>query len=150
MQGAWAMDEPVVAAAAGDHRDESPSQPADAEILKQIANGDLSRFDDLVDRYKTRLFRHIHRRIRDPHRAEDLTQEIFLRLFRAARAGAYTGQARVVTWLFTIPGNCVTDHLRGEARHQPSPAFAIDATRPIPDPRLLAERRESEAHVCRL
>src|SRR4051812_1384201 len=100
MEGAT-MDEPAVAM---EPRDDAPAREdnADADVLRRVAAGDLAGFDTFVDRYKQRLFRHIHRRIRDLHRAEDLTQEVFLRLFRAARAGGYTGQARVVTWLFTI------------------------------------------------
>jgi len=132
----------------------SPSRPpppapgdADAELdrraMTQIAAGDLSGFDALVDRHKDRLFRHILRRVRDPHRAEDLAQESFLRLFRAARAGGYTAHARVVTWLFAIAGNCVTDHLRAEGRRSRltlvSPADNVDRS---PGPGDLAEQRE--------
>ena len=61
---------------------------SDAAALARVASGDFAGFDELVDRYKLRLFRHIRRRIADPHKAEDLTQEAFLRLFRAVRARA--------------------------------------------------------------
>jgi len=137
------MDQPVVA-----QRDGSPASDADAEALRRIAGGDAGEFDTLVNRHKDRLLRHIHRRIQDPHRAEDLTQEAFLRLFRAARAGGYTGQARVVTWLFTIAANCVTDHLRAEGRRL---SFTLQQSADSPsshDPQLLAERGESEARVA--
>jgi len=127
----------------------SPTVDHDVEALRRIAQGDLTPFDGLVDRYKLRLFRHIRRRVADPHKAEDLTQEAFLRLFRAARAGRYRGEARVVTWLFTIAGNAVTDYLRGE--------FVRSAVRLVredeeaaQDPRDAAAAREGESRVRRL
>jgi len=64
----------------------------DRTILREIAAGDLSRFDVLVDRYKQRLFASVRRRIRDSHQAEDLVQEVFLKLFRGSAGGGYSGR----------------------------------------------------------
>lgn len=98
----------------------SPESPPafveDVEILAEIARGDLRRFDALVDRYKGRLMGYLGHRVPDRHHAEDIVQEAFLRLFRAARNGGYTKQAGVSTWLFTIADNCATDHLRTYGR----------------------------------
>jgi len=99
----------------------SESQPAfveDAEILAEIARGDTRRFDALVDRYKVRLMSYLGHRVPDRHQTEDLVQEAFLRLFRAARNGGYTSQASVCTWLFTIADNCATDYLRASGRQR--------------------------------
>jgi RNA polymerase sigma-70 factor (ECF subfamily) len=93
-----------------------PTAVEDAEILAEIARGDLRRFDALVDRYKSRLMSYLGHRVPDRHHAEDLTQESFLRLFRAARNGGYSGRASVSTWLFTIAENCTTDYLRAAGR----------------------------------
>ena len=86
----------------------------DREIVCEIGGGNLRRFDVFVDRYKHRLVRFLTLRIGDPHRAEDLSQEVFLRVFRNARG--YSGEAAVSTWLFTIAANCATDHLRARGR----------------------------------
>jgi len=98
-----------------------PDQPTtsveDAEILAEIVRGELRRFDVLVNRYKMRLMSYIGHRVQDRHHAEDLAQETFLRLFRAARAGSYSERASVSTWLFTIADNCTTDYLRASGRH---------------------------------
>jgi len=123
-------------------------QELDADALRRTARGDLAHFDSLVDRYQQRLYRHIRRRVNDPHRAEDLTQEVFLRLFRAARANQYNGQASVATWLFTIAGNCVNDYLRAEMRRDGDPprksAYRIESTA---DPGAVAQEREGEAQM---
>ncbi|HUT93684.1 MAG TPA: sigma-70 family RNA polymerase sigma factor [Thermoguttaceae bacterium] len=137
--------------------DRPPIAVEDAEILAEIARGDLRRFDALVDRYKCRLMSYIGHRVPDRHHAEDLTQESFLRLFRAARSGGYSGRASVCTWLFTIADNCATDYLRGSGRRPltletDTAAENTDASpsrldcRPsaILDPAEAAARRESQ------
>jgi RNA polymerase sigma-70 factor, ECF subfamily len=123
---------------------------ADAAALARVAAGNFDAFDALVDRHKLRLFRHVRRRVADPHKAEDLTQEAFLRLFRAARGGVgYTaGRSRVVTWLFTIAGNVVTDHLRAEGVRA-SVRLAREQAEPQ-DPHDAAAAREGESRVRRL
>ena len=93
-----------------------PSVASDAQLLAEVTQGILDRFDVLVDRYKVRLTSYIRHRVPDLHHAEDLAQETFLRMFRAARADQYAGRASVATWLFTIADNCVTDYLRAVGR----------------------------------
>jgi RNA polymerase sigma-70 factor, ECF subfamily len=95
-----------------------PAYAEDVEILAEIARGDLGRFDVLVDRYKGRLMSYVSHRVPDRHHAEDLVQEAFLRLFRAARNDGYSGRASVSTWLFTIADNCATDYLRASGRQR--------------------------------
>jgi RNA polymerase sigma-70 factor (ECF subfamily) len=112
----------------------------DAEILAEIARGNLARFDVLVDRYKVRLMSYIGHRVADRHQAEDLVQETFLRLFRAARSGGYSGRASVCTWLFTIAENCTTDYLRASGR-QPVRLETNTAGRAGDESRNLFDRR---------
>lgn len=96
----------------------------EGRLLAEIAHGNFAHFDVLVDRYKHRVFRFIRIRVGDWHTAQDLTQETFLRLFRAARANGYNGRASVSTWLFTIARNCTVDHLRAQQRRQDRPGAA--------------------------
>jgi RNA polymerase sigma-70 factor (ECF subfamily) len=98
--------------------DPSATFSEDAQILAEIARGDLGRFDILVDRYKVRLMSYLGHRVPDRHQTEDLVQEAFLRLFRSARNGGYSGRASVSTWLFTIADNCATDYLRVSGRQR--------------------------------
>src|SRR5690242_18904718 len=90
----------------------------DAELLNRIASADARAFDAFVDRYKRRLAGYIRVRVGDRHAAEDLTQEVFLRLFRstigagAGRSAGFAGRSSVATWLFTIAQNCIADHRR--------------------------------------
>ena len=137
--------------------DQRPIAVEDAKILAEIAQGDLRRFDTLVDRYKCRLMSYIRHRVPDRHHAEDLTQESFLRLFRAARSGGYSGQASVSTWLFTIADNCATDYLRASGRRpltletdtaggntDASPSMLDCRPSAVLDPAEATARRESQ------
>ncbi len=124
----------------------------DRELLREIASGDLRRFDVFVDRYKHRLIRFLTLRTGDFHRAEDLCQEVFLRVFSAVGQRGYNGRSAVSTWLFTIASNCSTDALRAARRQRLK--FAVDsltsgsaehaATQPLPIDRLIHEERRQE------
>jgi RNA polymerase sigma-70 factor, ECF subfamily len=131
----------------------------DAEILAEIARGDMRRFAALVDRYKKRLASYVGHRVADRHHVEDLVQEAFWRMFRSARIGGYDGRAAVSTWLFTIADNCVTDHLRAAGRRPASletdaprsdrdraPSFDRCPSRE-PDPSDAAQRSESQCRA---
>jgi RNA polymerase sigma-70 factor (ECF subfamily) len=143
-----------------DAPDPPPTSVEDARILAEIARGDLGRFDVLVDRYKVRLMSYLRHRVPDRHHAEDLVQEAFLRMFRAARSGGYSGRASVCTWLFTIADNCATDYLRASGRQPPmlesdtagrnedDSARMLDRrSAPDPDPAEAAARRESQGRA---
>jgi RNA polymerase sigma factor (sigma-70 family) len=102
-----------------DDQDAPSSPPADAdaldrEILRDLAAGNFARFDILVNRHKTRIFRFLYLRLGNLHVAEDLTQEVFLKVVRASSDPA--SPCRASTWLFTIARNCLTDHLRSQLR----------------------------------
>ena len=137
-----------------------PAFAEDVEILAEIAQGDLGRFDVLVDWYKNRLMSYLGHRVPDRHQAEDLVQEAFFRLFRAARNGGYSGRASVCTWLFTIADNCATDYLRASGRRRltlESDAAGPDGdglatmldrrSSPDVDPAEAAMRRESQGRA---
>ena len=84
----------------------------DAAVLARVRDGEVQCFGVLVHRYKVRLIGYIQCRVSDVHVAEDLAQEVFLRVFRAAQSGAFAGRSGVKTWMFTIADNCVRDFWR--------------------------------------
>jgi RNA polymerase sigma-70 factor (ECF subfamily) len=93
-------------------------ESSDEAILKEIGGGHLDRFDAFVDRYKRTLIRFFALRLGDIHAAEDLSQEVFLRVFRSAGRHGFSGQAAASTWIFTIASNCATDYLRSRRRRR--------------------------------
>ena len=131
----------------------------DGAILRQIARGDQSHFDEFVDRYKTRLIGFIRTRVNDQHQVEDLAQEVFMRVFRAAQDGNFReANASFAAWVFTIANNCVVDFHRERTRKPVVPESdvgdgrrnvgLIDAsTANTVDPMLAASRAEEQQRI---
>jgi len=95
---------------------EHPAGETDSELLRRLINGDGSAFTQFMNRYRSPIGRYVHSRVRDRHQAEDITQEVFLRVLRAAQSSPHAGRASVKTWLFTIANNCMADHFRLKVR----------------------------------
>jgi len=81
------------------------------ELVERCRSGDERAFQELVDRYKDLVFGLIARTIQDRSRAEDLAQEVFLRIHRGLPY--FRGEARLSTWIYRIVANAVLqDHDR--------------------------------------
>ena len=80
-------------------------------LLERCRAGDESAFQELVDRYKSLVFALIARTVQDRSRAEDLAQDVFLRVHRGLPY--FRGEARLSTWIYRIVANvCVQDSSR--------------------------------------
>jgi RNA polymerase sigma-70 factor, ECF subfamily len=77
-------------------------------LVERCRSGDESAFQELVDRYKGLVFALIARTVQDRSRAEDLAQEVFLRVHRGLPY--FRGEARLSTWMYRIVANvCVQE-----------------------------------------
>jgi RNA polymerase sigma-70 factor (ECF subfamily) len=84
-------------------------------LMLRVRAGDTAAFAELVGLYRDRVFGSFVRRLGDRQEAEDLTQEVFLRLFRYR--DRYQPRARFATWLFHISQNVARNALRSRRRH---------------------------------
>ncbi len=91
-----------------------PEPPSDAELMVRVRAGDREAFAELVERHKDAVVAYLARLTADPDRAEDLGQETFLRLFRAA--GAYSEQGYLRAYLLRIGTNLVRSEERRARR----------------------------------
>jgi RNA polymerase sigma-70 factor (ECF subfamily) len=82
----------------------------DEALMTRYQRGDLTAFANLVDRHKTPIFNFVLRQIRVPQQAEDLVQEVFLRIIE--NASSFKHEAKFTTWAYTIARNLCIDHLR--------------------------------------
>jgi RNA polymerase sigma-70 factor, ECF subfamily len=81
------------------------------ELVERCRRGDEGAFQELVDRYKDLVFALIARTVQDRSRAEDLAQDVFLRIHRGLPY--YRGEARLSTWIYRIVANlCLQAHTR--------------------------------------
>ena len=89
---------------------------SDEELMLECRKGDMSAFELLVRRYQDALVNYIYYTINDYHRAEDLAQETFLRVFK--NASRYEPKASFKSWLYTIATNLSRNEIRNRARRK--------------------------------
>jgi RNA polymerase sigma factor (sigma-70 family) len=92
-----------------------PQERDDAELVRRTTRGELSAFEQLVDRHKPVVVR-VAARIVGSEEAEDVSQDAFLRAFH--RLDRFRGDAPFRSWLLRITHNAALDHL---GRHHPEP-----------------------------
>jgi RNA polymerase sigma-70 factor (ECF subfamily) len=93
-----------------------PAWHADPEVglMLRVQADDEEAFGELTRRYAARVFGYFCRRLGDRAEAEDFTQEVFLRLFRARTT--YRPRARLATWVFHITQNVARNAIRSRRR----------------------------------
>ena len=84
------------------------------ELMARVAKGDNDAFEILVNRHQTSVLSLIYRFIGDRTRAKDLAQEVFLRVWQAARS--YKPQAKFTTWIYRITANLCLNELKSSRR----------------------------------
>jgi len=134
-QGAVAFS----AAAAG------AESPSDAEIMLRAKAGDQSAFDYLVQKYRRPMISFMYRMARNASTAEDLAQEVFLRVYRSR--ASYEASAKFTTWLYRIATNLAVNHARDTRHERPEVQVSLDepnddsgTTLEVPDGSLTAEQ----------
>ncbi len=87
----------------------------DSEVVATYLGGDSRSFDVLVDRYQHRLLNFVYRTIGDRERAEDLVQEVFIRVHRHLHR--FDQSKKFSTWIYTIASNLAKNELRNRSRN---------------------------------
>jgi RNA polymerase sigma-70 factor (ECF subfamily) len=95
------------------------ARDSDVRLMIQVRAGVAGAFETLVERYQNRLVGILFHLVGNRDEAEDLCQEVFLRIY-AARKG-YRPRAKFATWLFTIANNLALNHLRKKGRNPSMP-----------------------------
>jgi RNA polymerase sigma-70 factor (ECF subfamily) len=83
---------------------------SDVQLMLDAKAGDEASFDFLLQKYRSPLVNFLYRMVRDTATAEDLAQEVFLRIYRARKQ--YTPSAKFTTWLFRIATNVALNSVR--------------------------------------
>ena len=105
----------------------SLAQP-DFGVLKKAQRGDERAFSLIVRAYETPVYNYVMRLVGDRSLAEDLTQEVFIRVFQGLPK--FSLRSKFTTWLFQVTKNRVLDELRASER-RPRALVAIDDAPPL-------------------
>jgi len=96
----------------------------DAEVMLRVKAGDQSAFDYLVQKYRRPLVSFMYRMARNTAAAEDLAQEVFLRVYRARET--YEASAKFTTWMYRIATNLAVNHARDTRHERPEVTVSLD------------------------
>lgn len=95
----------------------------DAALMLRVKGGDMEAFEALVEKYKHPVINVMYRMIRDLDEAEDLAQNVFIRVFQSA--DRYQASAKFSTWIFTIARHLCLNEIRRRGRH---PADSLESS----------------------
>lgn len=129
-------------------------EATDEALMMRYQRGDTAAFAALVDRHQTGIYNFILRQVHSEGVAEDLAQDVFVRVVQ--KAGTFKHEARFTTWAYTIARNLCIDHLRKAAhrRHasldhseDPADAEGTALKERVADLRPLASTERAAASV---
>jgi RNA polymerase sigma-70 factor (ECF subfamily) len=101
-----------------------PENYTDAEVMLRVKAGDQAAFDFLVQKYRRPLVSFMYRMARNTAAAEDLAQEVFLRVYRSRQS--YEATAKFTTWLYRIATNLAVNHARDTRKDRPEVTLSLD------------------------
>jgi len=123
------------------------NQATDEQLVQRVLKGEKHAFDLLVLRYQHRLLGLITRFVRDPHEAEDVAQEAFIKAYKAM--GAFRGDSAFYTWLYRIAINTANNHLVSRGRRPPDVDVDVDDGENVDAQLALADIDTPEANQRR-
>jgi len=97
---------------------------SDADIMLQVKAGDDSAFEYLVQKYRRPMVNFMFRMAHNSGAAEDLAQEVFLRVYRSRES--YEASAKFTTWLYRIATNLAVNHARDTRHERPENTVSLD------------------------
>jgi RNA polymerase sigma-70 factor (ECF subfamily) len=100
-------------------------------VIAQAQTGDPGAFGEIYAKYAGLILRYLYARVRDQEGAQDLTQEVFVRVIKGIGGFEYRGEKSFLGWLYTIANNV----LIGQARRKRAISTPLDESIEIVDPR---------------
>jgi RNA polymerase sigma factor (sigma-70 family) len=99
----------------------------DQELIARYVDGDEQAFEVLLHRYKAKIYTSIYLFVKDHAKAEDIFQEVFIKIIDTLRRGKYNHEGKFVQWAMRIAYNmCVDYHRRNKRRAHLNPTEDFD------------------------
>jgi RNA polymerase sigma-70 factor, ECF subfamily len=112
----------------GSHGHDAANSPSDEALVARVQAGERAAFDLLAIRYKDRIFNLCYRKLGDAEEAADVSQEAFLKAYRAL--GTFEGKSKFYTWLFRIAINCAFTRRKRRTREREVTPLSLDRAAP--------------------
>jgi RNA polymerase sigma-70 factor (ECF subfamily) len=127
----------------------SDSAVSDVEAMLRVKTGDESAFAYLVQKYRRPMVGFMCRLCHNPSTAEELAQEVFLRVYRSR--ATYEPSAKFTTWLYRIATNLAVNHARDTRHERPENTVRLDEPDPETGktPDLAADSLTAEERVLK-
>ncbi len=125
----------------------SEGRRADRELVARAQAGDRQAFDLLVLKYQQKIAGLIGRYLRDTNEVLDLTQEVFIKAYRALPG--FRGDSAFYTWLYRIAVNMVKNHLVAQGRRPPKSDIEAEMAEQMDMGYRLRETDTPEGHLLR-
>jgi RNA polymerase sigma-70 factor, ECF subfamily len=84
----------------------------DCELVHSYINGNESALKTLLDRHKLKIFNYINRKVNNPELAEDLFQDVFIKVILTLKEKKYNEEGKFLPWVLRISHNLIIDHFR--------------------------------------
>ncbi len=90
----------------------------DAQLVRSYIKGNETALNELITRYRFKLYGYILSKVKHPDLAEDIFQETFIKVINTLKQGNYNEEGKFGSWLMRIAHNLIIDHFRRKKREQ--------------------------------
>ena len=126
-------------------------QLSDQELIELYLGGDSTAFSTLVLRYKSKLYTSIYLLLKDKYLAEDMFQDVFIRVIDKLKKGLYKEEGKFLPWVMRIAHNMCLDHFR-KVKRLPAMKMSddsdffeqLDISAPGSDSRMMAAETSTQ------
>lgn len=89
---------------------------SDDFLIKQFRKGNSKCFDQLLERYKQRVFSYIFQMVKDHDNTNDIFQEVFIKVIKSLKKNTYNHEGKLLSWILRIAHNQVIDYFRKNSK----------------------------------
>lgn len=94
------------------------SKLSDREIISLYINGKESALNIIINRHRSRIFGYILSKVRDKDTAEDIFQDVFIKIINSVKKGKYNEEGKFIVWAMTITHNLIMDFFRKKKKNR--------------------------------